>query len=330
MSNNKLNHARFELPTPPVELPAKHPLKDEKTHQRLVEYVKARLSHDLPNRDARVDRYSQIDRDVAAFLQLDEQDKKRALKHEITGDPQAIKVSLPLMFVHLDDMMTYYAQTFAPNRGMFYHTAKPDETPEATQLVMLMNNHAIHGGYYKQLLRSIFSILKYNVGGVTVSWDTEYGPKLGSTGTGEVELQMEPVFIGNRIKSIDMYNCFYDPAVEAQELYREGEFFALAEVKSHYWLKSKCLEGAYFNCSDMLDGESAGFSTTYYKDPPVESRIADDESKAQSFSWFSYLSGSDNYLLNGAYELVTMYIRINPNDFNLVAGNAQARSNRNG
>jgi hypothetical protein len=59
------------------------------------------------------------------------------------------------------------------------------------------------------------------------------------------------VFAGNRIKAIDMYNFLCDPAVEMVDLHKDGEWCAEASMVSHYGLKSRCLEGRYFNC-EML------------------------------------------------------------------------------
>lgn len=326
MFDEKLTHARFDLPKPEVH--AGHPLRNDKMHARLIDYLITRLNLSKEGRDQRVRRFSQIDRDIAAFLKLDDQDRRRQMEHERTGNPQATKISLPLMFVHLDDMMTYYAQTFAPNRGMFYHSGDPAETEEATQIVAIMNNHAVYSGYYRQLLRSIWSILKYNVGGVWNSWDREYGPRIEATETG-TRLDQKLVFAGNCIKSIDMYNFLYDPSVDLVNLHKDGEWAAEASVISHYGLKSKCLEGRYFNCERALDGESQGVEAKFYKDPPVEARLDNDDTQAKSFSWYSYITGVDSHMLNGAFELVTCYIRINPNDFGLIPGNQSAKAGRN-
>lgn len=328
MYNEKIQHARFPLPKPVVH--GGHPFRNQVTHARLLEYLQERLKSDEQNRDSRVTRYSQIDRDVAGWMLLSEEDKKRKIDHVRTGSPQATAISLPLTWVHLDDMMTYYAQTFAPNRGMFYHTAKPDDTTDATQIVTLMNNHAVYCGYYTQLLRTIFAILKYNLGGMTTFWATDFGPRLEALAGGGTRIEPAPIFSGNKVLAFDMYNTLWDPSVEPTNLYKDGEWFARVEMKSHYWLKNKCLEGAYFNCDEHLDGESAPDSTQtkWYKDPPSETNMQADESNA-SQSWFSVLSGASSYTMSGSFELTEIHVRINPNDFGLIEGNREARLARN-
>ena len=327
MFEQEIDHAKFRLPKPEVH--AQHPFRNPHNHHELLEYCQQRLRGDMESRDSRVARYAQIDRDVAAWVKLSDEDRKRQRKHEQDGSPQATQVSLPLTWVHIDDMMTYYAQTFAPNRGMFYHTAAPGEAEGASQLVALMNNHAIYGSYYRHLLRAIFNILKYNSGGLVNNWATDYGPKLEMALDGTMSVGSQPIFRGNKIQSVDMYNFFYDPSVDPTCLYKDGEWFATVEMKSHYWLKSKCLEGTYFNCEELLDGEWQSFSAKYYKSPPVESRIQRDESASSGVNWYNWMSGSEASLVNNAFELTTVYIRINPNDFGLVPGNAQERAQRN-
>lgn len=328
--DDRISHAQFVLPRPQVH--AKHPFRDNTNHQLLLEYLTQRLNQDKSNRQMRVDRYSQIDRDVAAWMKLGEEDRKRQAKHARDGSAQPTQISLPLTWVHIDDMMTYYAQTFAPNRGMFYHTATPDSTEVAAQLVQIMNNHSVHGSYYRHLLRAIFNILKFNDGGVIANWANEYGPKLEISQDGTASVGTQKIFAGNLIKAVDMYNLFCDPSVERSQLHKEGEWFAIAEMKSHYWLKNKCLEEIYFNTEDILDSENQQWAVEYYKDPPVEAKITEAYSSSESggsINWYSYLSGNDSTLVNNAFELVTMYIRINPNDFGLVEGNAATRANRN-
>lgn len=327
MSDDKVTHAQFDLPKPSVH--AGHPFRNEVTHKRLLEYLQSRLLSDSGNRNNRVARYSQIDRDVAGWIRLSEEDRKRKTNHEIEGTPQATAMNLPLAFIHLDDMMTYSAQTFAPNRGMFYHTAKPDDTGDAGQVVTIMNNHAIYAGYYRQLLLSIFATLKYNLGGMETYWATDYGPKLEATPEGGTTVTSAPVFSGNKVDSLDMYNTSWDPSVDPSMLHRDGEWFATFKMRSHYWLKNKCLEGAFFNADSHLDESRTSDQTvaTWFKDPPVESRVQSDESGATS--WFGILSGSAGYSSFGTFELTTIHIRINPNDFGLIPGNKIEKDKRN-
>ena len=330
MYKDKISHAQFTLPKPDASrFGPKHPLRDKASHDRLLTYLEQRLMLGKEGRDRRVLRYGQIDRDVAAYLRLSDEDRKRKREHALTGSAKATEIALPLTLIHLDDMMTYFAQTFAPNRGMFYHTADAENSEQATQLVQIMNSHAVYGGYYQQLLRAIYAILKYNRGGVWNSWDIEYGPRLELDPSGETRLAQEVVFRGNRIKAADMYNFFCDPAVEMSDLHKDGEFAAQVEMVSHYWLKKRCLDGMYFNCEEVLDSEKDWGVSKYYCDPPVESRLDSDEMGEAQTSWISLMSGETGHMRNGVFEIVRIYCRLNPNDFGLIGGTAEQKARRN-
>lgn len=331
MFDEKIQHAQFDLPK--NELHPKHPFNNPANHEKLLNYIKQRLDGDLSNRDNRVKRYAQIDRDVAAWLRLGDEDRKRAIEHELNGTPQATAVNLPLTWVHLDDMMTYLIQSFAPIHGMFYHTAGKDQTDVAGMLVAIMNNHAVYGSYYRQFARALFNLLKYNVGGITNNWAKEYGPKLVTNADGNTDVESQTVFAGNLIKAIDQYNFFFDPSVEPTMLHKDGEWAAVAEMKSHYWLKKKCLESTFFNCEGLLGEDWTRHACRYYRDPPVEAKLdSENVTSGSSINWFSFMAGADSFLVNNAFEIVTVYIRLNPNDFDLVdrrRGANQGRVDRN-
>lgn len=327
MFEAKIQHAQFELPKN-TEHPL-HPFNHPRNHEKLLDYLHQRLTGDLTNRNNRLMRYAQIDRDVAAWLRLDDEDRKRATKHALDGTPQATAVNLPLTWVHLDDVMTYLIQSFAPIHGMFYHTAGKDQTDVAGMLVSLMNNHAVYGSYYRQLARALFNMLKYNVGGVWGNWAKEYGPKIVVDENGNDGIEEQVVFAGNLVKAVDQYNFFYDPSVEPTMLHKDGEWVAQAEMKSHYWLKKKCLEETYYNCEAHLGAEWKASVVRYYRDPPVEAKL-DSESVTSggSVNWFAFMAGNDSLLINNAFEITTMYIRLNPNDFGLLDKRGKKNQNR--
>lgn len=329
----KVKHAKFKLPTPQVH--AKHPLKNHANHESLVEYLLERMRIGKDQRDARVGRLGRIDRDVSGWIirrSQDEIDRERS--KEQSGTPVALESNLPISFIHLDDMMTYFAQTFAPNRGMFYQLAKPDEQAIASQLVSLMNYHAVYSGYYRQLLLTLWSILKYNYGGVNLEWVEEFGPKVITTESGATEVEEVQIFAGNRIEALDLYNTFWDPTVHPVNVHKDGEWAAKAKRRSLYWLKQKCLDGTYYNCTDLLEAGDDEFGApasyaTFYINPPQEARLnTGNNHNSGRDDWLSILS--DTWVMDeGQFELVDITIRINPNDFGLIDGNAEDRAKRN-
>ena len=272
MFDSGMRHAKVTLAKPNVH--AAHPFRDADNHDSLLTYCQQRLQQGREQRDNRVIRYAQIDRDVAGWMRLSDDDKQPLIKQERDGTPAATTVNLPLTWVHLDDMMTYFAQTFSPNRGMFYQTGTPDEVGPANQIITVMNNHAIYGGYYRQVLLASFSSLKYNIGGYKIVWSQDTGPKLSQPGAGDIQVTQDIIWAGNKCESLDMYNTMWDPSVHPTQVYKEAEWAATVTIKSHYWLANKCVNGMYFNCDEALKDDSGVGSATYYKDPPTEARLS--------------------------------------------------------
>lgn len=322
----RMMHSKVPLPKPNVN--GQHPFKNEKNHEKLYEYLRARLLVGKDMRDTDLSRLVHVDKKVAGWMKLSREDKIRERKQDDEGDPLVVKMNLPLAFVHLDDIMTYFAQTFAPNRGMFYHTARPNETDQATQIVTKMNNDAIQSGYYREMLQGLFALLKYNQGGYFVNWSREEGPTMVQKDMeSEPEVEMQLRWQGNRITAVDNYNLLRDPSVPPGKLHLDGEFVAHADVRSHYWLQNRAADGFFFNVEDALADESELSTMTYYRHPPQEAQFNSDD--ATGVDWVGILSESAGYIKSSGYELVTIYIRLNPTEFGLIPGGRGERSVRN-
>ena len=314
------------LPLPRPDVGAGHPLRNAKTHAKLLEYLQQRLYVGKQQRDNEVERLVNIDKAVAGWMQMDDGDKARARKQMKTGTPAATKVNLPLTYVHLDDMMTYFAATFAPTRGMFYHTGKQDETADSSTIVTIMNNHAIYAGYYREVLLGILSLLKYNSGGYYVGWARDAGPKLIKDSDGNDQLTSELRWQGNKLEALDKYNFLCDPNVHPNRLYADGEFGARVRMVSQYWLQSKASQGGYFNCEQALSEGASGATRTYYRSPPREAQFETNPSNGTD--WVSILGNIETHGITNGYELTEIFIKLNPVDFGLISGTAEERNAR--
>jgi hypothetical protein len=322
----KVVHSTVPLPSPTVG--GGHPFKNEKVHGKLLSYLQQRLHYGKQERDSNLSRFVRIDKKISGWMKLSQEDQVRARKQDVEGDPLITKINLPLTWVHIDDIMTYFAATFAPNRGMFYHTAKPEENQDAVQIVTKMNNDAVQSGSYREILQGLFSLLKYNQGGYMVNWTREEGPVLIQNEVGtEPQVEMQVRWQGNKMTAIDNYNTLKDPSVPLHRLHVDGEFIAHVDLRSHYWLQSRAAQGFYFNLGDKLDGDHELSSLTYYKHPPQEAQFNSED--ATGTDWVSVLSESAGYIRASGFELVTIYIRLNPTEFGLIPGGRNERALRN-
>jgi hypothetical protein len=319
---------RAEIPLPKPSVHPGHPFKNQRNHDLLMDYLRSRLKQGVAVRDNKLARLASVDKMVAGWMRLNKEDRARKIKEERTGYPQAVQMNLPLTFVHLDDMMTYFAQTFAPNRGMFYSVGKPDEQDAGSQIVTIMNNHAIYAGYFRQVLLAIFACLKHNEGGFYCNWSKDIGPKLAKGPQDQTVLNMETIWNGNRVTALDTYNTFYDPICHPTELYCKGEWAARAWPVSHYMLQKMASEGLYYNCETAIETEEGLGNCTYYRNPPSEANMDANESGAVN-NWVAILSMAPAYAMSNGFELVEVSIRLNPYQLNLVPRTAANKATRN-
>src|SRR3546814_17422586 len=83
-----------------TEVPDRHPFRNEKNHQKLLEYLQQRLMLGKNARDERLPRIGRIDRDVAGWIiRTDETEVERERKKTQTGQPVAMDQNLPLTFI---------------------------------------------------------------------------------------------------------------------------------------------------------------------------------------------------------------------------------------
>lgn len=310
-----------------------HPFNNVKNHDYLLTYLQQRLRKGKEVRDSDLGRLASIDKSVAGWMRLSQEDRKRRQKEEQDGSPQATKMNLPLSYVQIDDMMTYYAQTFAPNRGMFYSMGDPEEQETSADIVTIMNNHAIYAGYFRQTLLALHSCLKYNQGGFTAAWSQDYGPKISEDENGNLINKRDVVWSGNRVEALDNYNTFLDPSVHPTEIYQKGEWAGRAFPVSHFELQMKAQDGVYYNCEKGLATPDSQDSTVYYRSPPSEARMDVDESGAKAGSsqtdWVAILSMTPQHSHYTGYEVAEIIIKLNPYQMNLVTRSPANKVTRN-
>ena len=340
MSNNVHSPQVYPMPVTEPQIPVVHrghPFKSAKAHQKLLEYVVSRLELGAGQRDSLKTRYIRIDKQYSSWMKLDAEDQKRKSKQDSTGIPLAVKLNLPLMYVHLEDMLTYFMGVFAPTKGMYHVVAEGDEQSAANQLVTLMNTHNVHAAHYRGLIMACAAALRYNLGGVLTHWDKETGANMTTNDNGQLEVSQDKVlWEGNRVDALDPYNTLMDPRVHPLKLYKDGEFCATADTLSLHELTKGATEGRYFNTTELFakakNTETMG-EYRYYVNPAKEVGLdlegEDTESGGiNGTNWFDWFGlSADN--MGHSYEIVELYIWINPIQMKLIANTKAHREGRN-
>lgn len=315
-----------------------HPFHSERNHRNLIEYVRDRLDFAKNNRDALADRFDEIDRDLSGFLKLSEEDRKRRIDNLEGKEPKPTAIKPQFALTQLNRGVTFLLSVFSPEGGMYEAIAQGDDQKIANALTELMNQDSQHAAHFRHKAVFFLTSLKYNLGALHVEWAQEFGPRVTGTAAGGVEIQdadpNTPLWEGNRLRAVDMYNCLWDPTVYPVDIYSKGEFCGEVEVHSPFRIQRMAEAGEIFNVNRYINATSPrqppqGESLTYYRAPPeirtgVGSTLYNSDG---SLNWMSILSAgtiqSDE--VAAGVEFVNVYIRLLPKEFGLVSSRTKDR-----
>lgn len=297
----------------------------EKQHNYLLDYLLHRLDQDKTKRESRIRRYARIDKFVSTWQQLSPEDSARAAKAEQKGSAVAINMNVPLLQTHVDDMAAFLAQIYSPVSGEFHRLpldkAKHNET--VLKVVKKLNSDAKACGGFTQLTKVMRSLIKYNIGGVLLRFDS---PTVDKT---------TPIKGNNVTSAIDMYNLFWDPTVtDPAKIREEAEWAAVVEIKNRLWLYKQQKTNEFVNLAGVLDEDMNTNSdgAAYYRAPPNSAGIAHEDATSTEadgtnrISWETYGAGlaHDTLYKTDGYEVVRMWCWLNPGEFGLEANSQQA------
>lgn len=307
-------HAKIKL-----KADAKIPILDEKQHNSLLDYLIQRLNSDRKNREMRARRFAAIDKAVSTWQELTPEDGNRRAVVKETGKGQAISINLPIIHTHMDDMVSFFCGVYAPNAGAFYEEPNDSENDSKPRIdaVKTMNGDAKKNKYFKNLMRTMRSLFKYNIGGFLVEWLPLNDEAEASRGS-------------NHIKSLDMYNVFWDSSIDdPSDIPKKAEWAAWADRANRMELIKAEQSGEYFGVARVIADPSipsnGGNVASYYLYPPNHAGLALDGSddvatKGSRANWASYgaqLPGEGVTNLENSHERVQMYCWVNPKDFGL-------------
>lgn len=324
MSNQKAKGLEA-IPVPAPNVSASHPFKNAKNHAKLLQHIKDRMILSASLRDQLTSRYNAIDKDVAAYMKLSDEDKKRRAAQLEGKGPKGVAMHVPFVLLHLDDALTYFLNVFAPETGMFQALGKKDDQPILNSLAELMNSHADDRGYFREILKFCFDAMKYNLSGIRNTWESEQGNVVINDSANRPTRRRETIWQGNDLKCIDMYNTVWDPSVHPIDVHRKGEYVGEIEMITPFRLRKLAMDGAYFNIENITSRDpNTNTGESFYRVPP---QLWDGQTSSQddSVNWLSILNRSGNNefgTIGEGIELWHMTIQLMPNEFGLKAAEA--------
>lgn len=295
------------------------PLTDEQ-HDKLLQYLMCRLQTSAMKRTPRIQRYAKIDQMVATWQALNKEDSVRAVREDMTGRLQALPINLPLAQAHIEDAVSFFAEVFAPVGGNFFATpGKKEQIAQVKNLVSKLEQDMKQSSYYDAVTRTMNALCKYNIGGFHLEWEKK--SRLNESD-------------GNVIEPVDVYNVLYDPSVtDVAMIHKEAEWVAIPKVRNRLWLIRGAEKYGFQNLEKVFGGgvhnnrsnvDMTG-KAKFYKNPPAQTRMPEGgEDSAidvddNGVNWSDYGLGlaEDNPSEIDGHEVITMYVWLNPEQFDL-------------
>ena len=240
------------------------------------------------------------------------------------------KVTPPIVVSQVDSLVGYLAEVFLSGSPLFPVVSTPKNRKWAEQLETLLDDHALLGGYPRQLLLFLRNAVKYNIGSLEVDWapieQFSVEGDFMNTETGRKVTRKRKYF--NKLKALDAYNTVLDPNVLPGECSELGDFAGYVEMYSYVRLKRLVAryqqQNKVYGIDKVLKSGSYGAasSTQYYRQKPDISDLISAYKVGGAVNWAAWVAGSNkrsHYNNLMGYEVIHMYVRILPADFGIAA-----------
>ena len=235
----------------------------------------------------------------------------------------------PVVVSQVDSMVGYLAEVFLSGTPMFPVVSNPSNKEDAEKLEVLMDDHAILGGYARQFLMFLKDGVKYNLSAIEVAWDSieQYSSinELLQPGTNKTTKKSK---FYNRAKRLDPYNTIWDINTAPGDISEHGEYAGYVELLSRNKLKrflQKLADnGKAFNVREALASTAGttGDKNLYYRLHPQVSEYVAARKPLSELNWYTYLTGKedvDNRPKSDNFEVTTLYVRVVPSELRLNA-----------
>ena len=236
----------------------------------------------------------------------------------------------PIVISQVDSYVAYLADVFLSGTPMFPVVSSPAKRKYAEQLETLLDDHALLGGYARQLLLFLRDGVKYNYSAIEADWDSiEQFSVAGdfTSGTGKKVNRNAKSF--TRVKRLNPRNVFRDATVAPGDIAEHGDYAGFIERVSRMKVKKElnklANQGRVYNADKALNSASASVDVhNYYREDPEISNYQGIVDKNSGPDWDTFFDGPQkvgarrgNY--GDSYYRIVMYARILPSDFGISA-----------
>jgi hypothetical protein len=306
------------------------PLTNKKVTEAIVDYARHAQEY-LHSHFSLRDRLEEMDRAYQREEDMTNENRKAKLAVRAGDKRKRMNITVPVLMPQVESALGYFAEVFCTGYPVFGVGTDPEFDDAALQMETIIGENSITAGWIPQMLMWARDGYKYNIQCMEVNWDTFSTPALETDleyDGGKTGKPREVVWEGNCMKRMDMYNTIFDPRVSPYKIHSDGEFAGYNEIKSRIALKryinnlagkvpTSVVMRAFESGSNDVGARSVKDYGFYI--PQVNPDAFLDKEAIGTFDWMSWATNEARRKIQyrNVYELLTLYARIIPSDFDL-------------
>ncbi len=219
--------------------------KDDDLHKSVLDYLTDRLRFSEQEMENFYSRWSANEIRMQAYISHPKWEDDLRAESDVGKIPNVVRIVVPFGYAALSTITTFMIHTFTGRRPMFQVGSYSDEGVDpARNMEELLQYNADRTRLVKYLWQFFNDIGIYGVGILKTDWLIE--EKLRTTRQGGViTRELQTVYEGNDVVSVDPFMFFPDPRVPMSEVNRRGEFAFWRAFESILFVKDREAEGDY-------------------------------------------------------------------------------------
>lgn len=232
-------------------------------------------------------------------------------------------VIAPIVVSQVDSIVAYLAEVFLTGSPLFPVVSTPAKRKMAEQLETLMDDHAMLGGYARQLLLFLRDAVKYNVAALEADWNSIEQLNVTSDYLEGQATKRDNKYI-TKVTRLDMYNVIMDNTVLPGDVSEKGDYAGyidiLSRTKLKTFLNSLTKNDESYNVAEAISDRN-NTDTSYYRTHPAISEYitaAKPKSQTDWDAFFDGVGGRKTVLRASDSERFTLYARIIPSEFGII------------
>lgn len=278
-------------------------------------------------------RLEYVDREIERTNDTDTE-QANLIRLNSAGDKTRMRApTIPVIKPQYRAALGYMDSVFLEGYPIYAVVARKDAEDTAAAMHALIGRDQNFFEWSRNIRKAHAAGLRYNVCGVEVRWETQEYAAIGTenvSGTATTGKATTKQHSGNSIRSLDMYNTFYDRSVPAGDVSKRGDFAGYIEQKTYGQLKDylRTLPNEDKNTAVLREVlnpsniaaksmNTAADCLQFFR-PKLRSEL--EGRNLQDFRGFFPTEAADksrNFMATD-FNHVTAYVRIIPQDFGFV------------